>query len=78
MILLESREKQQQHNNGNTMTHKKYLVKGRTYPVKEELKTEWHASWDRAEKAWVILGQLSFHSLQEIRGLGPKIWIEIV
>lgn len=52
-----------------------YIIKGRTFPVKNILRDDFGARWDNARRAWVVVGSLSFKSLQEIRGLGPKIWV---
>lgn len=57
------------------MTNTTYIIKGRTYPVKDKLKQDYGAQWNRDLKAWIVVGSLSYRSLQDIRNLGDKIWI---
>ena len=56
------------------MTNTTYIIKGATYPVKNILRDDYGARWDNDRRAWIVVGSLSFQSLQDIRRLG-KIWV---
>lgn len=54
-----------------------YKIKGNTYNYRDIFKHEYHATWDIDSRSWVIIGRLTNKTLQDIRSLSNKIWIEI-